>query len=213
VTARLVRAGDLTTTFVFAIEGALAAIAAGFDPVGVLALSFVTALGGGVMRDMLIGASPPAAVTDQAYCLLVLAASGSVWALHPLIGRAFPATVPGPMSVPMLMTTLDAAGLGLGTVVGTEKALNRGIARLPAIFFGAVGGVGGGVARDVLTNQVPRVLYLDIYATAALLGAAIVVAGGLLRLPPRLTALIAGVACFGLRMAAVRYGWQLPRAV
>jgi uncharacterized membrane protein YeiH len=141
-------------------------------------------------------------VADPAYCLLVLTASAAVWTLHPIIGRA----------PPMLLTSLDAAGLSLCAVVGTEKALNRGIARLPAIFLGAVGGVGGGVARDVLMARVPRILYLDIYATAALLAATMVVAGSVLRLPPRLTALAAALACFGLRMAAVRYGWQLPRA-
>ncbi|HEY2132983.1 MAG TPA: TRIC cation channel family protein [Acetobacteraceae bacterium] len=117
-TARVVRAADLAGSFVFAIGGALAGVGAGFDPVGVLTLAFVTALGGGITRDLMIGAMPVAAVSDGLYTALVLLAALAVWVLHEGIG-AMPAAV---------LAWLDAAGLALFAVAGTEKALGRGIA-------------------------------------------------------------------------------------
>src|SRR6201999_200543 len=118
---------------------------AAFDPVGVLALAFVTALGGGITRDLMIGAMPVAAVSDWLYAALVLLAAVAVWVLHEGIG-AMPAAVLG---------WLDAAGLALFAVAGTEKALGRGIAGLPSMFLGTVSGVGGGTMRDLLMGQIP----------------------------------------------------------
>jgi uncharacterized membrane protein YeiH len=202
-TDRIVRIADLAGTFVFAIEGALTALAAGLDPVGIVVLAFLTALGGGVIRDLLIGAAPPAAITDWRYSVIVLAAAGAAWSGHALI-----ATMP-----PALLVGLDAAGLALFAIAGTEKALDRGINPLVAIFLGAVSGVGGGTLRDIVINEVPRVLRVDIYATAALLAAGIIAAGRALGLPPRPVAILAGLACFALRIAAVAYHWQLPRGL
>jgi len=197
---RIVRAADLAGTLVFAVEGALAAMAAGLDPVGILVLAFLTALGGGMIRDTLIGARPVAAVGDWRYAVIVLAAAAVTWLLRPTV-EAVPA---------WLLTGLDAAGLGLFAVAGTQKSLDHGIHPLVAIFLGTVGGVGGGALRDVVLNEIPHVLHADIYATAAMLAAAIVVGGRALGLPPRATALAAGLACFALRLAAVAGHWQLP---
>lgn len=200
MTARIVRVADIAGTFLFAVEGALAALAAGLDPVGVLVLAFLTALGGGVLRDLLIGAIPPAAVADWRYAAIVLAAAAMACLAHALAAAA-----PG-----WPMTVLDAAGLSLFAVAGTDKALGRGIHPLVAIFMGTLGGVGGGAMRDIVLGIVPRVLRVDIYAVAAMLAAAIVAGGHALGLPARATAIAAGLACFALRLLAVAYHWQLP---
>jgi uncharacterized membrane protein YeiH len=198
----VVHVADLAGTGVFAMEGALAAVRAGFDPVGILVLAFVTALGGGVARDVMLGLRP-AAIAGPQYALLVILATPAMM---------LPSSFAGPIGgwpVP----ALDAAGLALFAIAGTEKALDNGVHPLPASFLGTVGAVGGGVIRDLLLGQVPHILHSDIYASAAFLAAVIVVAGRALRVNPRLAALVAGVACFGVRMAALAYGWQLPRVL
>lgn len=200
-TSRIVRTADLAGTLVFAVEGALAAANAGLDPIGLMVLAFVTALGGGLIRDLLIGAIPPAAVNDWIYSIIVVLAAAVVWALRPAA-----AAIPPP-----LLMGLDAAGLALFAVAGTRKSLDHGLHPIPAIFLGTISGVGGGTMRDILLTQVPRVLRMDIYATAAMLAAAIVVVGHVGRLPPRVTAIVAGLACFGLRVLAVLNDWQLPK--
>ena len=200
---KLIYTADLAGTFVFAVEGALAAIVVGFDPIGVAVLAFATALGGGIIRDLLIGSTPPAAMRDWQYSAIVLLAACVTWALHPA----------GSGTSSWLLICLDAAGLSLFAVVGTEKSLDHGIHPVPAVFLGAVSGVGGGTLRDILLNQVPRVLNADIYATAALVAAAIVAIGRACGLPPRIIALVAAALCFGFRLVAVRYHWQLPKAL
>lgn len=206
--ARVVTATDLLGTFVFALEGGLAGVAGHLDPVGVLVLAFATALGGGMMRDVLLGAVPPAAVRDWRYSIIVLAAAALAWALPPgLLAMADSAPAPA-----RLLVLLDAIGLSLFAVAGTEKALDREVHPLPAIFLGALGGVGGGTIRDVLLMRVPHVLDSDIYATAAMLGAAVVVVARRCRLPSAPAALAGAAACLALRLLAVSQHWQLPRA-
>ncbi len=148
---------DLIGTFVFAVEGALAGINAELDVFGLLVLSFVTALGGGTIRDLLIGAIPPNSIRDWRYAATAFSGGLAVFCFHPLFAR-----------VPMqLMVTLDAAGLALFAVAGTGKALEFGITPLLAIMMGAVTGAGGGTVRDVLLAHVPGVLNSDVYAAAA----------------------------------------------
>jgi len=199
---RIVRIADLGGTAVFAMEGALAGIAAGFDPVGVTVLAFFTALGGGLIRDLVIGVRP-AAVQGWGYTALVLAVAAATWLLWP-VARALP--------VERVML-VDAVGLALFAVAGTRKALDHGIHGLPAPFLGTVGAVGGGVVRDVLLNTVPRILHADIYASAAMLGAAVVAIGSAVRLDARVAAVAGGLVCFAMRVAAYYEGWHLPRLV
>jgi len=196
----ITRVADLSGTFVFAVEGGLTGLRVGLDPVGVLVLAFLTALGGGLIRDTLIGSLPPAAVKDWHYGATVLVAAAAVWGLHASI-LAIPAD---------LMILLDAAGLSLAAIAGTEKALDHGIHPFVALFIGTVSGAGGGTLRDVVINEVPRVLRTDIYASAATAAACIIVVARKLGLPPRLAAIAAGTACFGLRILAYRYNWHLP---
>ncbi|MBT2185977.1 trimeric intracellular cation channel family protein [Sphingobium nicotianae] len=203
ITARITRVADLAATLLFALEGGLVAIAVGLDPVGVLVVCFVSALGGGLVRDILTGALPPAAVSDWHYAVIVIVAAAAVWTLHGVL-----AGLPG-----SLVVALDAAGLSMAAIAGTEKSLDRDIHPLVALFLGTVSGVGGGAIRDVIINQVPRVLRVDIYASAACLAALIIVIWRLAGLPARPTAIVAGLACFGLRMAAATFGWALPHAM
>ena len=193
----LVLAADLTGTVVFAIEGAVSAMRGGLDLLGVMVISFVAALGGGVIRDLLIGDSPPNAIRDWRYPALTFATGLLTFVFHSTV-QQFPAA---------LITVLDAAGLALFAVAGVEKALLFRIRPFIAMLMGTVTGVGGGVIRDVLMARVPLVLHADIYATAAF-----VVVARRAGLPPGVAALAGGVACFILRVLAVTYGWHLPKA-
>jgi uncharacterized membrane protein YeiH len=200
---RLLLVVDLIGTSVFAMEGALAGIDAGLDVFGLLVLSFVTALGGGTIRDLLIGAIPPNSIRDWRYGATAFAGGGAVFFFHPLFHL-----VPN-----HLMITLDAAGLALFAVAGVGKALEYGITPLLAIMMGAVTGAGGGTVRDVLLAQVPGVLHSDVYAAAALAGAVVVVIGLKMKMARGVAMSLGAGACFLLRMVAAWQHWNLPRVM
>lgn len=194
---------DLLGTFVFAVEGALAGITAELDIFGLLVLSFVTALGGGTIRDLLIGAIPPNSIRDWRYATTAFSGGLAVFCFHGLFER-----------VPVhLMVTLDAAGLALFAVAGTGKALDFGIHPLLAIMMGAVTGAGGGTVRDILLAQIPGVLHSDVYAAAALAGSIVVVIGVAMKLRKGWSMGFGAAVCFVLRMAAVRQHWNLPKVL
>jgi uncharacterized membrane protein YeiH len=191
---------DLIGTVVFAIEGASAAVQGNLDILGLMVLAFATALGGGMIRDVLIGAVPPNSIRDWRYPAVAFLGGAAVFFLNSFVSR-----VPGP-----LLTTLDAAGLALFAVAGAAKALDFGIHPLMAILMGGVTGVGGGTIRDVLLARVPTVLRSDVYAAAALAGAAAMILVLKMKLRPAI-ATTAGIAvCFTLRMVAVWKHWNLP---
>lgn len=192
---------DLCGTFAFAISGALAGVRRRLDVFGVLVLSFVASSFGGIGRDLLIGATPPAALVDWRYLAVSLAAGLITFFWWPLIER---------LQTPVRL--LDAIGLAFFAVAGAEKALAFGLNPVMAVLLGMLTGVGGGMVRDVLLAEIPGVLRSDLYAVAALLAAAIVVGGHMLHLPVVPTAIIGGLLCFTLRMIAIRRGWGLPVA-
>lgn len=192
---------DLVGTFVFALSGATAGARRRLDIFGVLVLSFVAANSGGIVRDLLIGATPPAAISDWRYLAVSILAGLAIFFWYPIIKRLRNAVL-----------LFDGAGLALFCVAGAQKALVFGLDPVMAALLGMLTGIGGGIARDVLLNEVPAVFRSDIYAVAALAGAAVVVAGDALRLPTTATALAGAALCFGLRLAAIRYGWHLPTA-
>ncbi|MGV3525040.1 MAG: trimeric intracellular cation channel family protein [Candidatus Sericytochromatia bacterium] len=192
---------DLGGSFAFALSGAMAGIKRRLDLFGVLVLSFAAASFGGIGRDLLMGAVPPAALEDWRYLAVSLAAGVSAFYGFPLIDK---------LRHPVRL--LDAMGLALFAVAGTQKALAYGMSPVMSALLGMLTGIGGGVARDVLLAEIPVVLRAELYAVAALAGAAIVVAGHLLGLPLLLTSLGAGMVCFGLRMLAIWRGWHLPVA-
>lgn len=192
---------DLCGTFVFALSGALAAVRRRLDLFGVLVLSFAAANSGGIARDLLIGAAPPAAIGDWRYLAAALAAGLLTFFWAPLIEK---------LQNPVRM--FDAAGLALFAVAGAQKALAYGLNPVMAALLGMLTGIGGGMVRDVLLTDVPMVLRADLYAVAGLAGAAVVVLGAMLNLPSTATAIAGALLCFTLRMLAVRRGWQLPVA-
>jgi uncharacterized membrane protein YeiH len=197
----LLLAVDFLGTLVFAIEGGIAAARGHLDLLGALVLAFVTALGGGIIRDVLIGAIPPNSIRDWRYGAIAFFGAIVAFFLHSLVLK-IPAS---------FLTMLDAAGLALFAVAGAEKALNYKIHPFLAILMGGITGVGGGTVRDVLLAQVPTVLRADVYATAALAGAAVVVIGLRLKLPRTPVAICGISVCFLLRMVSVWRHWNLPR--
>jgi uncharacterized membrane protein YeiH len=199
---RLLLAVDLAGTLLFGMEGATAAIAGNLDLLGLMVLAFATALGGGVIRDLLIGAVPPAAPRDWRYPAIAFGGAAIVSFFHRFVQQ-----IPG--SAIML---LDAAGLALFAVAGTQKALLYGIHPFIAILMGTVTGVGGGTIRDVLLATIPRVLRTDIYATAAFAGSAVLILCLRFRLRPVWAALSGGVLCF-LRVVSVWQHWNLPKVL
>jgi uncharacterized membrane protein YeiH len=199
--ATLLLAIDLIGTFVFAVEGASAAAQGNLDILGVMVLAFATALGGGIIRDVLIGAAPPNSIRDWRYPATAFLGGSAVFFLNSVVSR-----VPG-----SLLTTLDAAGLALFAVAGAAKALDYGIHPLLAMLMGGITGVGGGTIRDVLLARIPLVLRADVYAAAALAGAAAMILVLQLKLRPALATTAGITVCFILRMVAVWKHWNLPR--
>jgi uncharacterized membrane protein YeiH len=192
---------DLVGTFVFALSGAIAGVRRQLDLFGIVVLSFATACSGGIARDVLIGAVPPAALSNWRYAAASLLAGILVFRWHPVIAR---------MHSPVRV--FDAAGLALFAVTGALKALAFGLHPVMAALLGMLTGIGGGMVRDVLLAQVPVVLRSDLYAVAALAGAAVVAIGTPAGLSPAVTSIAGALLCFGLRLLAIRRDWQLPRA-
>lgn len=194
---------DLAGIFVFAISGALLAVRKNFDVFGIGVLAEVTALGGGLFRDLIIGAVPPAAFTDLGFFLMPLVAAGLVFFLHPEVER-----IQGSVNV------FDAAGLGLFCVTGTTKAYEYGLGLTSSAVLGLATAVGGGVLRDVLANEVPSLLRWDrdLYAVPAMVGATMVVLCIHFGVLNAATSGLAVVTAFVLRLFAMRFHWRAPRA-
>ncbi|SEO40394.1 trimeric intracellular cation channel family protein [Trujillonella endophytica] len=196
----LLLALDLAGVFAFAVNGALTALrVARLDIVGVVTLGMITALGGGILRDILIDDLPPATFSDWRY--LAVAAGGGLIAFaaaHRLDRLSTPITV------------LDAAGLSLFAVTGASKALDFGLGPAQAVILGAVTGVGGGTLRDVLVRQVPTVLSSGLYAVPALVAATVVAVAVELDAYGPPVAIGAAAACFAIRMLGVHFDLNAP---
>jgi len=197
--ARVLLVIDLIGVFVFGLAGATAAVRQRLDLFGVLVLSFATASAGGVLRDLLIGAVPPAAFRDWRYFAAAMLAGLTTFIWYDAIER-----LRNPVRV------FDALGLGLFAVAGTQKALHFGLHPVMAALLGMLTGIGVGVTRDLLLSRVPVVFQSDIYALAALAGALVVVLGDWLHWPAMPTAIGAILLCFSLRILAMWFHWHLP---
>jgi uncharacterized membrane protein YeiH len=200
VTALLV-AFDLGGTFVFALSGAAAGVKNRLDLFGVLVLSFAAGNSGGIARDVMIGAVPPAVIIDWRYPAVSVLAGLITFYWFQDINR-----LRSPVEV------FDAAGLALFAVSGASKAQAYYAGPVATVLLGMLTGIGGGIVRDVLVRKIPTVLRTELYAVAALTGAAVVVIGGLLHLPASTGAIAGAVLCFGLRFMAMRRNWHLPIA-
>lgn len=190
---------DMAGTFVFALSGGTAGARRGMDLFGALLLALVTATAGGVMTDLLIGNTPPHALSSTRPFLVAMAGGLTGFAFLPHIDR---------FKISVLL--LDSVGLGLFAATGATHALAHGIAPLFAALLGMLTAIGGGLIRDVLSGQVPVVLRDEIYASAALLGATVVVLGQEAALPSDLMAPAGAAICCAVRLAAVHQGWRLP---
>jgi uncharacterized membrane protein YeiH len=192
---------DLVGTFAFALSGGLAGAKKRLDLFGVLVLSFAASTAGGITRDILIGAIPPAAIRDWRYVAVSLLAGLVTFYWYPIVHR-----------LRNHVLVFDGAGLALFAVTGTQKALGYGLNPVMAMLLGVLTGIGGGMLRDLLLAQVPTVLRAELYAVAALAGVVVVVVGHALHLQPTAVPIAGAALCFGLRLMAIRRGWHLPIA-
>jgi len=193
---------DLVGVAVFAASGASAAVAKRLDLFGVAFVGFIAALGGGIVRDLVIGAVPPLAFADWRYAVTAVLASVAVFWLHPQLSR-----------LRRTVLVLDAAGLGLFTVAGTLKALDAGVPAVGACLIGMLTAIGGGLARDLLTGEIPVVLQRDIYAVAALAGAVAVAVLARIGAAGPLALAGAAAAVTAVRLIALYRRWSAPVAV
>lgn len=198
----LERTLDLIGVFAFAVSGALLGVRKGFEVVGVTSLGLVTALGGGVIRDLLLGDTPPTAFEDVWYLGVALAAACSVFVGHSMIDRR----------VSHAVLFFDAAGLGLFCVTGSVKASALGASAIGSVLIGVITATGGGVIRDVLANEEPRIFQRQsrLYAIPAALGATIVVVAWRNDVYSGVIASLVAAGVFGLRLAALAFGWRAP---
>lgn len=193
---------DLAGIFVFAVTGALVAVRKRFDVVGMAVLAEITALGGGVLRDLVIGAVPPAAFRDVGYTAVPIVATALTAVWHPHLER-----------IRRTVLVLDAAGLGLFSVAGAMQALTFGLGAPAAAALGVTTAIGGGILRDVLAREVPSVLHdRQLYIIPALLGAGTATVASLLGARGYAVTLLTAALAFGVRLLALRLRWRMPRA-
>lgn len=191
---------DLLGTFAFALNGAFtAARVARLDIVGVITLGMITALGGGIIRDVLLDDVPPATFRDWRY--LAVAAGGALIAFifHKYLGR-----LTGPIEL------LDAVGLSVFAVTGASKAMEFGLGPVQAIILGTITGVGGGTLRDALVGKIPSVMSEGLYAIPALLAAAITVFALLADVYGLTAAIIAATVCWLVRVIGIYFKLNAP---
>ncbi|HYH32550.1 MAG TPA: trimeric intracellular cation channel family protein [Pseudonocardia sp.] len=193
---------DLVGVFAFATSGALVAVRREFDVVGMAVLACVTALGGGVVRDLVIGAVPPAAFTELGYVVVPASAVLLTFVAHRMVER-----------LGRVVLILDAVGLGVFSVTGALKALAHGLGPVQAVGLGVVTAIGGGILRDVVAGERPAVLRRDseLYAVPAALAAALAVTGDRLGVDQFLIAAGAPAVAFVVRLLALRFHWRAPR--
>jgi uncharacterized membrane protein YeiH len=191
---------DWSGVIVFAISGALVASRKQMDLVGFVLLGTVTGIGGGTLRDILLGANPLFWINSPAYLVACVAVSGIVF---------FTAHIP--QSRYRLLLWFDALGLAIFSVVGAEQALLMGTGPTVAVAMGVITATFGGILRDLLGAESPVVLSREIYVTAALAGAATFVAGTIIELPREMVIVLGLFVAFGLRGIAIQRGWSLPR--
>ena len=192
---------DFVGTFVFAISGATVGVRHRLDLFGVLVLAFAAAVSGGIVRDVLIGATPPTALASWHYLAVSCLAGVITFYRCEDIEK---------LRNPVQM--FDALGLALFAATGASKALAFGLTPASAILLGMLSGIGGGIVRDMLVAQTPVVLRSELYAVAALAGASVIVAGKVFAMPDLPVLIVAVTICFGLRFMAIRFGWRLPVA-
>lgn len=191
---------DLIGTAAFAASGAWVGVRKHMDLFGVLVLGTVTAVGGGTLRDLLLGDIPPFSLKDEAYIYIAIVVSVVVFANR----KRFEF-----FEKPLLC--FDAIGLGTFVVIGTTKAIDFQLGALGAVLMGVMTGTAGGVMRDLLANQVPLILRREIYASACVAGGTLLVILGENGVAPAAAALLSAATVILVRLLAIHYDWSLPR--
>lgn len=205
---------DLLGIFAFALSGGLVGVRARLDLFGVSVLAWVAGLGGGIIRDVFLGATPPVGISDPRYIATVLVAGLLVFALHGIFVD-LRATRPKLRlrSIATSVKVLDAAGLAVFAVSGAMKALSLGAPALACVVVGLITAVGGGMLRDVLVGQVPEVLRRELYAVPAILGATIVVVAEHLDVLNLWVVWASVLIVFVTRMVAIYFDVHIPTAL
>ncbi|CAG18958.1 trimeric intracellular cation channel family protein [Photobacterium profundum] len=191
---------DMFGTAVFAASGVLLAGRLRMDPFGVVVLASVTAIGGGTIRDMALGATPVFWITDTNYLWVIF-----FTCLISMIAVRRPQRMPW-----YFLPVADAIGLAVFVAIGVEKALRFGASPMVAVIMGVITGCGGGVIRDVLAREIPMVLRTEVYATACILGGMIHTIGLSVDIDPTIATLTGVVATLSIRLAAIRWHLSLP---
>ncbi len=192
---------DLIGTAAFAASGAWAGVCKKMDLFGVLVLGLVTAVGGGTLRDILLGDLPPFSLHNEVYLYLPIIVSLIVFS-----GQHKFKVIEKPLLY------FDAVGLGIFVVIGTNKALDFEMGFLVAVLMGVMTGTAGGVIRDVLANQVPLILRREIYASACVGGGVLLVVLSRFGVPAEVAAITSASVVIALRLVAIHYDWSLPKA-
>lgn len=192
---------DLVGTAAFAASGAWVGVRKHMDLFGVLVLGVVTAVGGGTLRDLLLGDIPPFSLKDETYICIAITVSVIVF-INRVRFKVF--------EKPLLY--FDAVGLGTFVVIGSTKALDFKLGLLGAVLMGVMTGTAGGVIRDILANQVPLILRREIYASACIAGGFLLVVLEHFGTGRSVAALLAAGTVIVVRLMAIRYDWGLPRS-
>ncbi|HYH59532.1 MAG TPA: TRIC cation channel family protein [Thermoleophilaceae bacterium] len=195
----LIRALSIAGTFVFGLTGGIVGVRKRLDLFGVVVLAVAVGMAGGIVRDVLIG-RPPETFRDWRY----LAAAGAAGVVALLAPRAL-------QRLQRSLDVVDAAGLALFSVAGASTALAFDVPPAQAALLGAVTGIGGGILRDILVNEIPEVLRGGLYALPALLGAAVVVVASEAGSQSAIFPVLGMLACFGVRLVAIRHDINLPQ--
>ena len=190
---------DIAGTFVFAVSGVMVGIKKEFDFFGVIILAFVTAIGGGTLRDLLIGSTPVGWMQSEVYGLVILSAVPICFFFSAQLRK-----------VRRTFFLFDTVGIGLFTVLGVEKSLDFGLSPMIAIMMGVVSAVFGGVLRDVLSNEVPLVFRKEVYAFACFAGALSYLGMSYLGLSKELNEIIAISVVITIRILSIRFKWSIP---
>ena len=190
---------DLAGTFFFAISGTLAAAKKQFDAFGALVIGFITAIGGGSIRDVVMGEFPLVWIQDVNYAIVIIAAFG----VSLLLRRHL-------LKLRRTFYLFDTLGIALFTIMGMQKALGNDAPMLVAVFLGMTSAVMGGMIRDVVCNDIPLIFRSELYATSCLAGAIVYIGLSYLSEMNLLNALAGFVVIVVLRLLSIRFKWRLP---
>jgi uncharacterized membrane protein YeiH len=192
---------EILGTAVFAITGALKAVKHELDILGIMVLATITGTGGGILRDLILGDTPPASFTDETFFIVSIASALLVFFLAPKIVKIW-----------RIIRIGDAIGLGLFTAIGAAKGMTYELGTIGIMMTGAITATGGGAIRDILVNEIPLVIRKDFYATAAIIGSLILIGTETLNINGTASIMAVASITTGLRLMAMKMQLSLPRA-